>query len=112
MFNAHHIHLDKEYCLKVEGYPGTTPETPPHVYSHNIAERLVHGPLTAQMLLETVTFHMPGLKIAEFEYRATNPLFANTELTINAKWTDKQTIKVWCQNNDGIVGMTGIVTIV
>ncbi|PPQ84075.1 hypothetical protein CVT26_013156, partial [Gymnopilus dilepis] len=50
MFNAHHIHLDKEYCQREEGYP----------------ERVVHGPLTAQMLLETTLFHFPGLKLSRF----------------------------------------------
>ena len=96
MWNAHHIHLDKEYCQKVEGYP----------------ERLVHGPLTATMLLEAVNFHHPGVKIAKFQYRATNPLFVNDALTINGKWTDKNTIKVWCQDSKGIVGMTSDVVVV
>ncbi|KAH9484246.1 Sphingoid long chain base kinase 4 [Psilocybe cubensis] len=91
MFNAHHIHLDKEYCEKEEGYP----------------ERVVHGPLTAQMLLETVNIHFPDLKFQKFEYRATNPLFVNRKLTINGKWVDKSNILVWCSDMNGIVGMTG-----
>lgn len=76
MFNAHHIHLDKEYCQR-EGYP----------------ERLVHGPLTAQMLLESVIFHFPHIQFSHFKYRATNPLFVNRNLTINGTWTDDQTIQ-------------------
>ncbi|KAF8163336.1 hypothetical protein B0H34DRAFT_319543 [Crassisporium funariophilum] len=91
MFNAHHIHLDKEYCEKEEGYP----------------ERLVHGPLTAQMLLEAVTFHFPKAKIHHFEYRATNPLFVNRELTINGSWVDESTVQMWCCDANGVVGMTG-----
>ncbi|KAF9483768.1 hypothetical protein BDN70DRAFT_873373 [Pholiota conissans] len=94
MFNAHHIHLDKEYCQKEEGYP----------------ERLVHGPLTAQMLLEAVNFHYPDLKFSKFEYRATNPLFVNRELTVNGKWLNNNTIQVWC-NDGATVGMTGTVQI-
>ncbi|KAF9564610.1 hypothetical protein CPC08DRAFT_788013 [Agrocybe pediades] len=95
MFNAHHIHLDKEYCEKEEGYP----------------ERIVHGPLTAQMLLETVDFNVPGVQVKSFEYRATNPLFVNRELNINGKWIDKSNIQVWCSDVNGIVGMTGKVVI-
>jgi len=95
MFNAHHIHLDKEYCEKEEQYP----------------ERVVHGPLTAQMLLETIEFHHPNLKPRTFEYRATNPLFVNSDLTINGKWLNDSSIRVWCQDKNGIVGMTGIVEV-
>ncbi|KAF8910964.1 hypothetical protein CPB84DRAFT_1812487 [Gymnopilus junonius] len=95
MFNAHHIHLDKEYCQREEGYP----------------ERLVHGPLTAQMLLENVMFHFPGVKFHKFEYRATNPLFVNRELVISGKWLDKSNALVWCSDANGVVGMTGKVEI-
>ena len=37
-FNAHRIHYDREYATNVEGYPGL----------------VVHGPLTAVLLLELV----------------------------------------------------------
>ncbi|KAH6918535.1 hypothetical protein BKA70DRAFT_1247462 [Coprinopsis sp. MPI-PUGE-AT-0042] len=95
MFNAHHIHLDKDYTTRVEGYP----------------ERLVHGPLTAMMLLEAVNFHNPLVHIKEFEYRATNPLYVNRLLTINGTWIDQARAKVWCVDDEGAVGMTGLVTI-
>jgi len=94
MFNAHHIHLDKEYCQREEGYP----------------ERLVHGPLTAQMLLESVIFHFPNVQFSHFSYRATNPLFVNRNLTINGTWTDDQTIKLWCCDGN-IIGMVGFVKV-
>ncbi|KAF9052980.1 hypothetical protein BJ165DRAFT_1400347 [Panaeolus papilionaceus] len=96
MFNAHHIHLDKEYCQKVEGYP----------------ERVVHGPLTAQMLLETLLFNVPEVQLKQFEYRATNPLFVNQELMIHGKWLDKSHVKLWCMDKaSGVVGMTGNVVV-
>ncbi|KAF6765240.1 hypothetical protein DFP72DRAFT_799475 [Ephemerocybe angulata] len=94
MFNAHHIHLDKEYTTKVEGYP----------------ERLVHGPLTAMMLLEAMTFNYPLAHLKEFEYRATNPMYVNRELTINGSWVDEATAKVWCVDDRGVVGMRGTIT--
>ncbi|EFI28367.1 hypothetical protein CC1G_13901 [Coprinopsis cinerea okayama7 len=94
MFNAHHIHLDKDYTTRVEGYP----------------ERLVHGPLTATMLLETVNFHNPLVHLKEFEYRATNPMYVNRVLTINGTWIGPSKAKVWCVDDEGAVGMVGLVT--
>ena len=113
MFNAHHIHLDKEYCQREEGYPGKQPKLwYGYCLNHHILqERVVHGPLTAQMLLETTLFHFPGLKLSRFEYRATNPLFVNRELEINGKWLDKNNVAVWCSDTKGVVGMTGKVEI-
>ncbi|KAF7440537.1 hypothetical protein PC9H_000883 [Pleurotus ostreatus] len=93
-FNGHHIHLDKEYARSEEGYP----------------ERLVHGPLTALMLLESLGFS--GEKDAQLRslaYRAQNPLFVNSELTLAGSWENAKTAKVWCVNQDGVVGMTGTV---
>ncbi|KAJ7285786.1 hypothetical protein C8J57DRAFT_1168486 [Mycena rebaudengoi] len=92
MFNAHKIHLDKDWALH-RGY----------------SERLVHGPLTALMLLETTIFHNPTAKIAHFEYRARNPILVNEPLTFNGVWKDDHTIMVWCANDAGVVGMTGTV---
>jgi len=93
MFNAHHIHLDPVYSRDKEGYP----------------ERLVHGPLTALMLLETVLYHKPTAQLESFDYRATNPLIVNREMTINGAWVDKFNVKLWCIDEEGVVGMTGTV---
>ncbi|TFK29974.1 hypothetical protein FA15DRAFT_580890 [Coprinopsis marcescibilis] len=95
MFNAHHIHLDKDYTTRVEGYP----------------ERLVHGPMTAMMLLETVGFHYPMAHIKEFEYRATNPMYVNRKLTIHGAWLDESVAKIWCVDDEGAVGMVGKITL-
>ncbi|KAF7305000.1 Histone H2B [Mycena kentingensis (nom. inval.)] len=94
MFNAHLIHLDKDWAQQRRGYP----------------ERLVHGPLTALMLLETAKFHRPEVEITEFEYRARNPLIVNERLTVNVKWVDEKTATLWCINEKGVVGMTGKLT--
>ncbi|RDB20529.1 Mesaconyl-C(4)-CoA hydratase [Hypsizygus marmoreus] len=90
IFNGHHIHLDQEFAQK-QGYP----------------ERLVHGPLTAMMLLETAVFHNPNIRISSFEYRARNPMIVNRTSTIHGTWTDKDTIDLWCVEEGGLVGMTG-----
>ncbi|KAF9533025.1 hypothetical protein CPB83DRAFT_806774 [Crepidotus variabilis] len=93
MFNAHLIHYDPEYSQKVEGYP----------------ERLVHGPLTAQMLLDVTKLQMPGLALRSFDYRATNPFFVNQEATIFGHINESEDmVEVWCQDNASkAVVMTG-----
>ncbi|KAL1761767.1 hypothetical protein FB107DRAFT_200460 [Schizophyllum commune] len=93
-FNAHRIHLDKEYAHE-EGY----------------SERLVHGPLTALMLLETMAYNYPSARPVYFEYRARNPLVVGKACTIHGAWHDKRTALLWCVNEDGVVGMTGSVVV-
>ncbi|KAJ7623663.1 hypothetical protein FB45DRAFT_752716 [Roridomyces roridus] len=95
-FNGHYIHLDKDYAQLKEGYP----------------ERLVHGPLTALMLLEITQLQRPKGKIANFEYRARNPVIVNKPMTIAGVWIDVDTASLWCVNDQGVVGMTGTVQFV
>ncbi|KAJ7102991.1 hypothetical protein C8R43DRAFT_1092253 [Mycena crocata] len=90
-FNGHYIHLDKDYAQLTEGYP----------------ERLVHGPLTALMLLEVTMLDNPKAKISHFEYRARNPIIVNQPMTIAGVRNDEHNATVWCSNNEGVVGMTG-----
>ncbi|KAJ7046825.1 hypothetical protein C8F04DRAFT_211125 [Mycena alexandri] len=93
MFNAHLIHLDKDWTQSRRGYP----------------ERLVHGPLTALMLLEVTKFHKPTAQLTYFEYRARNPVIVDEPMTINGAWVDEHTATVWCVNEAGVVGMTGTI---
>lgn len=92
-FNGHHIHLDKDYAQKVEGYP----------------ERLVHGPLTALMLLESLIYHRPKAQLRAFSYRAHNPIFVNCAATIHGAIVAKDKAELWCENDEGLVGMTGVI---
>ncbi|KAH9180682.1 hypothetical protein EDB89DRAFT_1840662 [Lactarius sanguifluus] len=94
-FNGHHIHLDRDYARESEGYP----------------ERLVHGPLTALMLLETLAHHHPEAQMKSFEYRALNPVVVNEELTFNGTWSGPKEITLWVQNGAGVVGMKGKVSL-
>lgn len=57
-FNAHRIHYDRPYAIDEEGYPGL----------------VVHGPLTAILLMELVR-HNAGRPVLAFEFRARAPLF-------------------------------------
>lgn len=115
MFNAHHIHLDQNYAQKKEGYPGwCTSLSLGAEFTDECggSERLVHGPLTAMMFLETVAFNNPGRAIKSFEYRARNPIIVNRPSTINGVWQDVNTVALWCVDGDGVVGMTGLVQLV
>jgi 3-methylfumaryl-CoA hydratase len=57
-FNAHRIHYDRPYARHEEGYPGL----------------VVHGPLTAILLLELVRQHT-SQPISGFSFRGLAPLF-------------------------------------
>ena len=71
-------------------------------------ERLVHGPLTALMLLENLIYHCPGAQLRTFTYRAHNPMFVNHAATIHGAIVAKGKAELWCESN-GVVGMTGTV---
>ncbi|CAE6518095.1 unnamed protein product [Rhizoctonia solani] len=92
-FNAHRIHLDPVYSSQQEGHE----------------DRLVHGPMTALLLLRFAHFKMPSENhIAAFKYRATHPLVVDRPLTLNLTWTsERRAAEVWATNQEGIVGMRG-----
>ncbi len=64
-FNSHRIHYDYRYVTEVEGYP----------------DLLVHGPLTALLLLDAGSRWLGGPPHS-FSYRAVSPLFCGEEFTI------------------------------
>ncbi|KAI0256832.1 hypothetical protein BJV78DRAFT_1116856 [Lactifluus subvellereus] len=96
-FNGHHVHLDQNYA-ESEGYPGKFVL---------VIKRLVHGPLTALMLLETLAHYHPEAQMRSFEYRALNPVFVNRELTFYGTWSGTKEIVLWVQDEIGVVGMKG-----
>lgn len=57
-FNAHRIHYDRPYAMAEEGYPGL----------------VVHGPLTALLLIELLRAHAKR-PVASFSFRGQAPLF-------------------------------------
>ncbi len=57
-FNGHRIHYDRPYATEVEGYPGL----------------VVHGPLTAVLLMELVRRNA-GRRVRAFSFRGLAPLF-------------------------------------
>ena len=75
-------------------------------------ERLVHGPLTALMLLEIAARAHPDDMIEKFEYRATNPVVVARPVRICAGTRDDDgTMTVWAEETESqTIGMTGKVT--
>ncbi len=66
-FNSHRIHYDAPYAREVEGYPGL----------------VVHGPLTATLLLGWAS-ELLG-PVTHFAFRAAAPAFAGEVLTLVAR---------------------------
>lgn len=64
-YNGHRIHYDHPYVTEREGYPGV----------------LVHGPLTALLLLDAARRHAAAPPSA-FRYRALAPLFVDEPITL------------------------------
>jgi hypothetical protein len=76
----------------------------------DITERLVHGPLTALMLLETLAYHHPEVQMKSFEYRALNPIIVNHKLTFHGSKSGSNVV-LWVQDEAGVVGMKGLVSL-
>ena len=87
-FNSHRIHYDLEYCRNVEGFPGL----------------VVHGPLTATLLVGMADAHRGETAPGAFEFRAVSPLFAGQPFTIACKERDGQ-LQLWAANARGELAM-------
>jgi 3-methylfumaryl-CoA hydratase len=92
-FNAHRIHYDLPYARDVEGYAGL----------------VVHGPLTATLLLNHAA-DMAGQPIRRFSFRGASPAFCGEPLTLAAK-QDGGALSLTAFNGLGQVVMTAEVTL-
>lgn len=63
-FNTHRIHYDAPYATGEEGYPAL----------------VVHGPLTATLLLDLAAREIGANKLASFEFRGMAPAFVGDDL--------------------------------
>lgn len=85
-FNAHRIHFDRRYVTEVEGYPGL----------------IVHGPLTATLLLDLLRWERPEAHVVSFEFRALRPLFDGRPLHVCGEpLPDGKSIHLWAQDEQG-----------
>jgi 3-methylfumaryl-CoA hydratase len=87
-FNAHRIHYDRPYAMATEGYPGL----------------VVHGPLTAVMLLELVRFGTPR-RVTAFSFRGQAPLFDLAPFRLVATPTQNR-VELEAQGPDGRTTLT------
>ncbi|KAL5489912.1 hypothetical protein ACEPAI_4744 [Sanghuangporus weigelae] len=96
-WNGHLIHLDPSYAREVEGYP----------------ERLVHGPLTALMLSEALFHEGYYGNINSFVYRAYNPVLVGRRQHLRGAFSEeKDSVTLWAEDDEGVVGMTARVDLV
>jgi 3-methylfumaryl-CoA hydratase len=91
-FNSHRIHYDVDFCRQHEGYP----------------DLVVHGPLTATLLLDLFYRHFPHKRIASFSYRGVSPLFNPDPFTVHGT-ADGQ---AWASNVNGGLAMSAQVEMV
>jgi 3-methylfumaryl-CoA hydratase len=90
-FNAHRIHYDRPYATGVEGYPGL----------------VVHGPLQALLLLESLRGEADLPPVRRFDYRALGAIFDTGAFTVNGA-RDGDEVRLWTADADGNLGMMGI----
>lgn len=96
-FNGHRIHYDRRYVTEVEGYPGL----------------IVHGPLIATLLLDTLRHALPDARVARFAFTAVAPVFDTTPFWVCGRpQADGQTIDLWARHEDGALAMRATATLV
>ncbi len=92
-FNAHRIHYDRPYAHDVEGYPGL----------------VVHGPLTATLLLQLVR-QSSDRPVTAFSFRGQAPLFdLGPVRLVGTPDGDKVTLQA--QGPDGAVALAASATL-
>ena len=86
--NGHRIHYDHPYATGVEGYPGL----------------VVHGPLTALLLMDAAVRHREGSagRPIGFQYRAVSPLFADEDMGLAGTSYRDGSAQVWATGPRGL----------
>lgn len=88
-FNGHRIHFDRDYCRDREGYPGL----------------VVHGPLTATLLMDLFLRHHPGAQVSAFRFRGKRPAYDTGALTLCGA-ARGAAASLWALDGEGEVVMT------
>ena len=89
-FNGHRIHYDHPYVTGVEGYPGL----------------VVHGPLTATLLVDLLRRNVPGVEVKRFAFRAFRPLFDTAPFTVcGLPAADMRSARLWTRDASGALTM-------
>jgi 3-methylfumaryl-CoA hydratase len=94
-FNSHRIHYDHPYVTEVEGYPGL----------------VVHGPLTATLLVDLLRRNAPDAKLKTFAFRAMRPLYAIANFsTCGLPDEAQRSARLWTRDAEGAVTMEATAT--
>jgi 3-methylfumaryl-CoA hydratase len=88
-FNGHRIHYDRDYTTKVEGYPGL----------------LVHGPLTATLLLDLARREQPDKNVSWFRIKAMSPLYDTEPFTLAGAPAADNKADLWAADANGNLAM-------
>ncbi|HEX7402727.1 MAG TPA: hypothetical protein VF287_01845, partial [Usitatibacter sp.] len=89
-FNSHRIHYDYPYATKVEGYPGL----------------VVHGPLTATLLVDLLRRNVTQVRLRTFSFRALKPLFDTAAFATCGLPDEKgRAARLWTRDDAGAVTM-------
>lgn len=95
-FNGHRIHYDRPYATEVEGYPGL----------------VVHGPLTATLLLDLLRRNRPEADVSRFSFRAIRPLYDTAPFLIyGMPAADENAVRLWTGDADGWMTMEATATL-
>jgi len=87
-FNGHRIHYDRAYATTEEGYPAL----------------VVHGPLTATLLVDLVRRSVPDETVTSFSFKAVYPLFDNAPFQVCAARVPKSDeVRLWAVNEAGVL---------
>jgi 3-methylfumaryl-CoA hydratase len=89
-FNGHRIHYDQAYARSEEGYP----------------DLVVQGPLTATLLQQFALEHGAGRRLARFEFRGVNPLFAARAFSLEGRPLDDGRLALWARGPDAELAMS------
>jgi 3-methylfumaryl-CoA hydratase len=89
-FNSHRIHYDQPYATRVEGYPGL----------------VVHGPLTATLLVDLFRREKPSALLRHFTFRAQRPLFDTAPFDVCGTPDEaSRTARLWTRDGEGALTM-------
>ena len=95
-FNGHRIHYDRRYVTEVEGYPGL----------------VVHGPLIATLLLDSLRSELPEARVTKFEFRAVRPLFDTAPFDVcGDRLPDGKRVHLWARDDQGYLAMDATATL-
>jgi 3-methylfumaryl-CoA hydratase len=94
-FNSHRIHYDHPYVTRVERYPGL----------------VVHGPLTATLLVDLLRREAPDVDLRTFAFRALRPLYETANFhTCGVPDEANRSARMWTRDAEGAVTMEATAT--